>query len=97
MVSHTYCRQFFLLILLIIFQGQNITDDIQISVTKPGFYFAADLQINSHVPLSGKIDVYCYLGEYPITITSKKFDSSEGLLTLLLVFHTCVIMTSFDI
>lgn len=58
--------------------GENITDHLEILVTKPGFYFATDLQI--YIPLStcGKLDVYCHLGDYKINITSKIFDSCQG-------------------
>lgn len=56
-------------------KGKNITDHLQNSVTKPGFYFAADLQINLPMPLCGNLNVYCYLGEHKINITSKNFDN----------------------
>lgn len=57
--------------------AESITDSLQISVTKPGFYFAAALQINLLLSSCGKLDVYCYLGEYKINITSKNFNSCQ--------------------
>ncbi|CAC5390335.1 unnamed protein product [Mytilus coruscus] len=56
-------------------EGESITDHLQISVTKPGFYYAAALQINLPSSSCGKADVYCFLGDYKVNITTKNFDS----------------------
>lgn len=58
--------------------GENITDHLRISVTKPGFYFASDLRINIPLSSCGKLDVYCHLGDYKVNITSKSFERCKG-------------------
>ncbi|XP_063427166.1 uncharacterized protein LOC134710704 [Mytilus trossulus] len=59
---------------------------LQVSITKPGFYYTADLQIKLPLSSCGKLDVNCYLGDHKINITNKNFDSCQfkGLLTLLI-------------
>ncbi|XP_071162759.1 uncharacterized protein [Mytilus edulis] len=58
--------------------GENITDHLKISDTKPGFYFASDLRINIPLSSCGKLDVYCHLGDYKVNITSKNFEKCKG-------------------
>lgn len=57
------------------FNGKNITNDMKISVTKPGFYFATDLQINHNVSSCGVIGVSCKFGGRKI---SRNFDDCQG-------------------
>lgn len=56
-------------------EWESVADSLQISVTKPGFYYAAALQINLPLSSCGKIDVYCFLGVYKVNITTKNLDS----------------------
>lgn len=87
--TYSYCSFFFYSVLYCnyFFQGKSITDSLQISVTKPGFYYAAALQINLPLSLCGKVNVYCYFGDYKVNITNKNFNSCQfqGLLTTLLI------------
>lgn len=57
------------------FNGKNISNDMKISVTKPGFYFATDLQVNHTVSSCGIIRVSCNFGGRTI---SRNFDDCQG-------------------
>lgn len=86
MQNYLYCFFLFKLILRLLFQGESITDSLQISVTKPGFYFTAALETNLSLSSCGTFNVYCYLGEYKVNITTNNFGSChlKGLFTLLI-------------
>lgn len=87
MRTYLYCFLFlFSLILRLLFQGKNITDSLPISVTKPGFYFSAALQITLSLSSCGIFYVNCYLGEYKVNITTHNLGSCnlQGLFTLLI-------------
>ncbi|VDI68834.1 Hypothetical predicted protein [Mytilus galloprovincialis] len=58
--------------------GKSLTADIKISVTKPGFFYATDLQIDYNVSSCGIMNVYCHLGDYKMSIASKNIESCQG-------------------